>query len=140
HDPAFDCASVLLEYCKALEVRCNWILRHALDGAPPELRFLNVNGRSVDVTDGHQLNLRELAKLIGSEREMANYLAKRLEHGPWFAGNLPSVLDELAEHRGPAAHQDPLDRSVVSHWRQQLCGIGCEGHFVNLARVKVKRH
>lgn len=138
HDPAFDCASVLLEYCKALEVRCNWILRHALDGAPPEFRFLNVNGRSVDVTEGYQLNLRVMAKLIGGDKAMVTFLGKRLEHGAWFTGQLPSVLDKLAEDRGTAAHDKAPDRAAVAQWRQELCGIGYDGHFVNLARVKVK--
>jgi hypothetical protein len=138
HDPAFDCASVLIEYCKALEVRCNWLLQRALAEAPPDLRFLNVDGKSVELTGGRQLNLRELAKAIGGSDQMVRYLGQRLEQAAWFTGQLPAVLDELADLRGPAAHQHAMERAEVARWRRQLCGIGCEGHFVNLARVKVK--
>lgn len=138
NDAAFDSSPVLLEYCKALEVHCNQLLRRALADAPPALRSRNVDGKSVDATGRRQLTLREIAKLVGGEREVKDHLSKRLEHGTWFTNTLPAVLDALAEFRGPVAHQQAPDRADVARWRQQLCGIGCEGHFVNLAKVKPK--
>jgi hypothetical protein len=138
HDPAFDCGSVLVEYCKAMEVRCNWLLAQAMKGAPDAIRYDNVNGRSADLSGSQQFTLVELASAIAKEKARATFLSGRPENGGWFTGQLPAILEALAKLRGPAAHSEAPDRADVARWRQQLCGVGCEGHFVNLAKVKVK--
>jgi hypothetical protein len=65
-------------------------------------------------------------------------LKSRLKEGEWFTGQLPPVLDQLADARGPAAHQDDVDRDTVRAFRERLCGIGQPGVFPMLARVDLK--
>jgi hypothetical protein len=137
-DLMFDFSAILLEYCKAIEVRCNHVLRGAMALAEPRIRCYNRDGRSVDVGDGRQLNLRELATFIGDDQERVGFLKGQLSQGSWFTGQLPPVLRELADARGPAAHADAVDRGALQRLRDRLCGIGQEGVFPMLARVGLK--
>jgi hypothetical protein len=117
-----------------LEVRCNNLLREALDGAPGSVRYLNIDGTSRDVT-ATPLGLHELARYL-SERESTEYLCRNLAHGARFlTSELPSILDEFAGVRNQVAHQELVERDVVVQWRNRLCGVGQDGALVRLAGV-----
>ncbi|HWO87546.1 MAG TPA: hypothetical protein VNL98_00190, partial [Gemmatimonadales bacterium] len=135
-EPAFDFAGVIIEFAKALEVQCNAVLRRALRDAPPGARGFNLDGRTVDVGDAPWLNLGQLHRLIGEEREINRYLRRRLVNGEWFTASLPAVLSELAGLRNPAAHRRRVRREEATAWRNQLLGVGCMGHLVQLGRTR----
>ena len=137
-DLMFDFSAILIEYCKALEVRCNYLLKQALAGAPERLCCQNRDGKSINVTQGRQLNLSELADFIGGDQERIGFLKQRLKDGDWFTGQLPPVLKDLAGIRGRAAHEQDVDRETVQAHRSRLCGIGQPGVFPSLARVGLK--
>jgi len=134
-DPAFDFSPVIVEFGKALEVRCNWVLRQALQGAPPEVRVVNVDGKSTDVTRGTLLPLGQLARVLGDSQAVNERCRRKLKSGDWFSASVPPILDALAKLRNPGSHSARVDREAAGQWRRQLMGVGCEGEFVRLARV-----
>lgn len=137
-DPGFDYSPVLVEYSKALEVQCNRLLGRTLRGAPTESRCINLDGRSVDLGNGHgPLTLNQLHHAIKTEH-LAKYLMRSLDDGSWLANQLPYVLGSLAEHRNMAAHSGRIERKTMNHWREQLLGIGCHGHLERLGRVTAR--
>jgi hypothetical protein len=129
----FDLGLVLLEYAKALEVRCNTLLRQALMDAPPVVRYWNIDGQSRLVAE-RPLGLARLAEYL-TDREVSSYLCWRLTNGGFFVTELPPVLDDLADVRNKVAHQELVERDEVVRWRDLLCGVGCDGVLVRLARV-----
>jgi hypothetical protein len=137
-DPGFDFASVVGSFGKALEVQCNAIVRRALLKVPPNSRRANVDGRTVDLAMFRPLSLGELARSIGSEMELNKALTAALQHGVWFTGSLPAILDEFREVRNPGAHEARIDRQTATRWRNRLVGVGCVGDFVELARVRLR--
>lgn len=137
-DPAFDFSPVILEFSKALEVRTNRMLQAVLEHAPDDLRYFNYEGRSRDVRTGPPLSLAALARFLDGSEDLTRWLREHLIEGIWFAGGLPAVLRELASARNAAAHSGTIDRDIAGYWRRQLMGVGCEGDFVKLGRVRVK--
>lgn len=137
-EPAFDFSPVLVNLAKAVEVQVNDLLRRALRSAPAEARRANVDGRTVDVVDGGPFSLGQLARIIGGERELNEELGRRLEPSKWITGSLPSILDELAELRNPAAHRLMLGREKVGRLRDRMVGVGCVGDLVELGLVRVR--
>ncbi|MEJ7811442.1 MAG: hypothetical protein WKG32_13605 [Gemmatimonadaceae bacterium] len=137
-DPAFDFAPALGSFAKALEVQCNAALRRGLAKAKPAARLANIDGRTVDVRDARALTLGQLARAIGGERALNAALSGGLEHGGWFAGQLPAILDAFAQVRNPATHEARLDRRTATQWRDRLLGVGCQGVLVELALVRGK--
>jgi hypothetical protein len=134
-DQMFDLGLTLLEFGKALEVRCNNLLREALDGAPGSVRHLNIDGTSRDMT-ATPLGLHDLARYL-SERETGDYLCRTLKDGAqFFAVELPRVLDKFADVRNQVAHQELVERDLVVQWRNRLCGVGQDGVLVRLAEVE----
>jgi hypothetical protein len=138
-DPAFDFASVLMNFAKAVEVQANAVLRRALGKLPGAARMVNVEGSTIDLAEYRALGLGELARAIGGERELNVGLANALENGRWFTQQMPPVLDELRQVRNPGAHAAVVDRTTAKRWRDQVVGIGCAGLLVELARTTVKR-
>ncbi|HXH05351.1 MAG TPA: hypothetical protein VNI83_02055 [Vicinamibacterales bacterium] len=136
---AFDFAPVVTGFAKALELEVNQRLRRGLGGARSEERMANLEGRTVDLAAAPNLALGQLARAIGGERAVNEALARRLHHGPWFANQLPAVLDRFAEVRNEGTHAARIDRDTATHWRDRLLGVGCEGVFVELARVRAKK-
>jgi hypothetical protein len=53
-------------------------------------------------------------------------------------GQAAYVLKEIARHRNPAAHTEPVSRPLAERLRNQLLGIGCHGDLVKLANVRPK--
>ena len=136
HDPLFDLGLALLEYCKALEVQCNSVLRRALRDEPVATHCMNIHGRSVDLTHEHA-GLADLARFIGGDPSRVTRLKRRLKNGDWFTCQLPAVMAQLADVRNRVAHSDVVSREEVMMWRGRLCGIGCLGHFVQLGQVEL---
>jgi hypothetical protein len=136
-DPAFDFAPVIVEFTKALELSCNRIVREAMRGAPPDVRTATIDGVSVDVTAGPPLSTAQLGRYLGGSKAVADWCVKKLRDGAWLAAQLPPVLLAIAQLRNPGAHAAQLDRDAVGHWRRRLMGIGCEGEFVRLAKVRL---
>jgi hypothetical protein len=135
-DQMFDLGLTLLEFAKALEVRCNTLLRTALADAPPTVRWFNRDGASVDVSEA-LLSLGELARYL-SDREVATYLCSRLRNGGFISTELPVVIGEVAELRNSVAHGSLVEREDVVLWRNRLCGVGCDGVLTRLALAAPK--
>jgi len=82
--------------------------------------------------------LKQLGRFLCLDRHRCEEVTRLFENGAWFANDFPPVLDALAKFRGPAAHSSAVDRDDAVQWRNQLCGIGCHGDLLNLAKVKPK--
>jgi hypothetical protein len=137
-DMAFDFSPVIVEYCKAVEVRTNNLLWEGLGRLEPARRAINVGGRSEVFSQERPWPMARLAELIGGDRGRCDELVRRFENGKWFVDQFPPILRALAEFRGPAAHSSTVGRKEAMQWRNELCGIGCYGHFLNLAKVNPK--
>lgn len=136
-DPAVDFAPVLVDFAKAFEVQVNDVLRRALGGAGRGVpRSANVEGKTVDLVRDGPFSLGQLARVIGEEREVNDYLRRALVRGEWFTVSLPPILRELAEVRNPAAHTSHLGRDEALRRRDRLVGVGCVGTLVELGMVK----
>jgi hypothetical protein len=135
-DQMFDLGLTLLEFAKALEVRCNALLHTALDDAPPGVRWFNRDGTSVDASEA-LLSLGELARYL-SGRDVATYLCARLTNGGFVSTELPLVIGEIAELRNSVAHGVLVEREDVMRWRNRLCGVGCDGVLTRLALAAPK--
>lgn len=46
------------------------------------------------------------------------------------------VLDDFRSTRDDGTHERRIDRRTAILWRNQLLGVGCAGHFVELAKVR----
>ena len=137
-DPAFDLAPTLVELSKALEVTCARVLRPLLAKAPDAVRG---GLRAEDLPEAwaaHPRTLADWARILGSSKAMADYLARTLRDGRWLAESLGPVLADFARYRNPAAHEAVAGRADVIRWRQRILGIGCEGVLARLARVGAK--
>lgn len=135
-DAAFDLATVIVDFAKAVEVQVNRIVRLALADAPPALRYMNFGGQSVDLCGGRTWSLGELSRAIGGEKARLDWFTKNLVNGTWFTTSLPPILEELREVRNPASHGTTVDRLRVEQLRASLIGVGSTGTLVELARVQ----
>jgi hypothetical protein len=139
NDVAFDFSPVLIDFAKAFEVQVNILLRQALQKLKPDDRMENIEGRSVDLLRAGPYSLGQLVLLIG-ENEVVNRALKKCFASPggeWFTASLPKILDELADVRNPSAHSAILDRESVKRLRNRYLGVGCEGEFVKLSKVRL---
>lgn len=136
-DPAFDFTPVLVDFAKALEVQGNALLRRALAKAPSDVRYANVDGRTVDLTRGDFLSLGQLARVIGNDKEVNDWLRRHVRPGDWVAISLAPVMKEMAELRNPAAHTERFAREQMVPLRDRLVGVGCMGQLAELGRVRV---
>jgi hypothetical protein len=138
NDPAFDFASVITSFSKALEVQVNATLREGCTKLGQQARMANLNGATVDVASHGHLSLGELVRAIGSERALNEGLRRVLENGGWFTGSLPPILDEFRAVRNDGTHSSRVDRATATHWRNRLLGVGCKGVLVDLAETRLK--
>jgi hypothetical protein len=107
--------------------------------APAAVRFHNLDGISADLgTHGH-LSLGQLARALQSDTARQGWISQHAEHGAWFAGLLPRLLDTLAKLRNPGAHAARVGQEAALHWRNQLLGVGCLGLLVELGRVRPRQ-
>jgi hypothetical protein len=137
-DAAFDLSVVLVNLAKAVEVQTNAILRRAVASAPDTLRRYTVEGNQIYLGDESSLTLGQLARVVGGERQLGDFLRTKLSHGAWFTGQLPAILETLARARNPAAHGELVDRDHIMQLRNQLIGVGYKGDLLDLAQVRVK--
>jgi len=136
-DAAFDFAPVIGSLAKALEVTCNDILTRVAGSLPPEVRRVRVEDRDVELGRRH-LTLGQFARAVGGERNLNRALAQRLEHGGWFVGSLPVIVEDLLKVRNPGVHETRVDRETATRLRNQFVGVGSQGVFQELARVRPK--
>jgi len=137
-DESLDFQAVLGPLSKAVEVEANARLRQALKAAPDAARRANIDGETVDLRGGRPLSLGQLAHAIGGEKALNDHLARTLENGGWFAGQLPAILDALAGERNPGSHATRIPRDTARRWREQIVGVGCEGVLAALAKCRVR--
>jgi hypothetical protein len=137
-DPGADFGLVIGGLAKALEVSCNAIMSRALPLLPPRARQANFDGHTVDLIERKHLMLGQFSRAVGGERELNAALTQRLEHGGWFAGSLPAIVEEVLAVRNPGVHEHRVDRETATRLRDKLMGVGCQGTFAELARVRVK--
>jgi hypothetical protein len=136
-DAAFDFGSVIASLAKALEVTCNDVLLRVAGGLPPEARRVRLDDRQMEV-GRWRFTLGQFARAVGGERNLNRALAQRLEHGGWFTGILPAIIDELLKLRNPGVHETRIDRDTATRLRSQFVGVGYQGVFQELARVRPK--
>jgi hypothetical protein len=63
-------------------------------------------------------------------------LAERLANGGWFVGSLPAIIEDLLKVRNPGVHEQRIDRETATRIRNQLVGVGMQGTFQELAKVR----
>jgi hypothetical protein len=137
-DAGFDFAAVVVDLAKALEVQANLVVRRGLAGVPADRRRANVEGATRDLVVGPPLSLGQLGRVLAEERPLAEALAARLRDGDWLVRQAAYVLRDIARHRNPAAHSEPVSRADAERLRNQLLGVGCYGDLVRLAGVRPK--
>jgi len=137
-DAAFDFGPVIGGLSKAVEVICNAILAEVLPKLPARAREANLDGQTVDLRERGHLMLGQFVRAVGGERQLNEALKGSLEHGVWFTGSLPAIVEELLEVRNPGAHERRVDRETATRLRDKLMGVGCQGTFAELAKVRVK--
>ena len=137
NDVAFDFSPVVVDFAKAFEVQTNIFLKHALRRLKPLERMANLDGRSVDLAKSGPYSLGTLAIILGGMDELNAALKRQfLSGGEWFTASLHAILKELADIRNPAAHYSAVNRETVRRLRNNYLGVGCEGDFVKLAKVR----
>ena len=137
-DPGFDYGLVIADLAKALEVTVNAVLRQVAPRIPREVRKVAVDDKSFDLADGRHLALGQLAHLIRRKGKLERALRRQLEHGDWFVDVFPGVLGEVVQLRNSAVHSQRIGRAAATRLRNKLVGVGCQGIFTELARLRLK--
>ena len=137
-DPGFDYGAIVTPLAKAVEVTCNAILRRVGPQLPREVRTVTIDRQPVDVGAGKALTLGQLAHVLRTKGPLHRQLRQRLDHGDWFVDVFPAVVGQVADVRNPAVHSKRIDRETALGIRNMLVGVGCQGTFVDLARVRLK--
>lgn len=137
-DAAFDFATVMASFAKAIEVQANVVLRQALAKVEPKLRMMNFDGRSVDLLEYGSLDLGRLARAIAGDQALNAAINRQLRNGKWFTSQFPAIVDEFRTVRNPGTHASAIDRVSATRWRDRLIGIGCTGDLVELAKTGVR--
>jgi hypothetical protein len=82
-------------------------------------------------------SLGTLALIIEGMDTINSHLKRQSSSaGEWFTASLPAILKDLADIRNRAAHSSALDRDTVQTLRNHYLGLGCEGDFIKLAKVR----
>ncbi|MEO7712263.1 MAG: hypothetical protein ABIV10_05035 [Gemmatimonadaceae bacterium] len=135
-DPSFDFAPVLGSFSKAIEVQVNALLRRVLPALPREVRLMNVDGRTEDLAERTQFGLHQLVNVLAGDQRRSVAISRALEHGAWLTDSFAVVLDQFRHLRNAGTHESVVDRKAATHWRNQMIGVGCVGHLVELAKVR----
>ena len=135
-DGAFDFAPVIGNLAKALEVTCNEILAAVAGRLPAEARRVRVDEKEIEIGRGRPLMLGQFARAVGGERALNHALAHHLDHGGWFVGSLPPIIEDLLTVRNPGTHAQRIDRETATRLRDRLVGVGCLGVLPELATVR----
>lgn len=137
-DPAFDYGPVIANLSKAVEVTCNAVLRQVGPSVPRELRQMTVDGRILDLAEGRHLSLGQLAHVLRAKGALQRALRQRLANGDWFVDTFPAVLGDVVQLRNPGVHRERIGRVAATRLRDRLVGVGCQGAFSELAKVRPK--
>ena len=137
-DQSFDFSTVLVQLCKAIEVQLNALLVPLLATAPPEVRYGNEDGRSVDYAVTRTHTAGRLVRLLTADQTRMRYFVQHLHDGVWVTESLAAILDDLAPLRNDAAHSARWSRDQILAHRNQIVGVGCEGVLVQLMQVRRK--
>lgn len=130
-DAGLDFSAVVVNLAKALEVQANLVVRRGLAGAQPDRRRVNVDGTTRDLSASPALSLGQLGRVLAEERPLAEALTARLRDGDWLVGQMAYVLRDVARHRNPAAHSEPVSRrersgSGTSSWASGATETWCD--------------
>jgi hypothetical protein len=82
------------------------------------------------------LSLGQLARVIGDNKAVNDWLRRRLRPAEWVAVSLAPVLRDVAELRNPAAHRERFSREQMVPLRDRLVGVGWMGQLADLGRVR----
>ena len=137
-DPAFDYGPVITNLAKALEVIGNAVLRQVGPVLPREVRRVKIDTKELDLADGRHLTLGQLAQVLRPKSALQRALRQRLDHGDWFVDEFPGALAEVGQVRNPGAHQHRIPRDSAIRVRDKLVGVGCEGVFTELTKVRLR--
>jgi hypothetical protein len=137
-DPAFDFAAVIGSLAKALEIQVGSLLRRVLPKLPKQQRLMNIDGETVDLTQRRGLSLSQLVQVLAGDQARSTALAHALVNGGWLTSSFAAVLDEFRGVRNMGTHEQRIDRKTATHWRNQMLGVGCTGHLVELAKVRLR--
>ena len=137
-DPAFDFTPVLGSFSKALEVQLAMLLRRVYPRLAKTQRFLNIDGTSVDLAERRGLSLYQLVQVLAGDKDRSAALSGLLVNGSWLTGQFAAVLDEFRSVRNEGVHERRIDRRTATLWRNQLLGVGSVGHFVELAKIRLR--
>ncbi len=137
-DGAFDFGVVVGSWGRALEVQVNAMLRRGAAKLTVAQRQANVDGRTIDLAGGRPLTIGQLGHVLHGEHTLVVALNAKLTNAPWFTGQLPAVLLAFKDVRNDGVHTRRVDRATAEYWREQLLGVGCTGHFVELSKVRLK--
>jgi hypothetical protein len=135
-DPAFDYGPIVANLAKALEVTCNAILRRVGQSLPREVRQIKIEQETIDLGAGKHLSTGQLANVLRKKSPLHRQLRQRLTNGDWFVDVFPKVLGEVADVRNPGVHRARISREAAMHLRNTLVGVGCQGAFIELAKVR----
>jgi hypothetical protein len=137
-DPAFDFTPVMASFAKAIEVQLNVTMRRVLPKLARQVRLMNVDGQTVDALERGPLMMAALVQLLAGDEARSVALATVVTNGGWLTREFAAVLDQFREIRNDGLHRERIDRRTATHWRNQLLGVGCVGHLVELAKVRLK--
>ena len=137
-DPAFDFTPVLGSFAKAIEVQLNVLMGRVLPKLSRQLRLMNVDGQTVDPLERGPLMMASLVQLLAGDRARSVALAAAVTNGGWLTREFAAALDQFRELRNEGIHSERIDCRTATHWRNQLLGVGCVGHVVELAKVRLK--
>jgi hypothetical protein len=137
-DPAFDFAAVIGSLAKGLEVQLGSLLRRVLPSVPRQHRLMNIDGATVDLIQRRGLSMSQLVQVLAGDQTRSTALAQLLVNGGWLTGSFAAVLDEFRTVRNEGTHVSRIDRRTATHWRNQMLGVGCVGHLVELAKVRLR--
>ena len=102
------------------------------------MRYVNFDGTSVDVATRSLLSLQQMVDVLAADQARTTALNGLLINGGWLTGQFAAVLDQFRKILNDGTHGIRIDRKTATHRRNQLLGVGCPGHLVELAKVKVR--
>jgi hypothetical protein len=132
-DPGFDFSGVVVEYAKAVETEANALvfggMRRAVRQARARDERVRVDGSAVDPAGTvRRQTLGAIARMLVEDETARKWVRLAFpREREWALGQLPQVLDRLAEVRNPAAHSGVVGREQAEEVRAVVLGIGREG-------------
>jgi hypothetical protein len=92
----------------------------------------------VDALERGSLMMASLVQVLAGDEARSVALAAALTNGGWLTREFAAALDQFREIRNEGVHSTRIDRRTATLWRNQLLGVGCVGHLVELSRVRLR--